>query len=159
MIEEKEVKMVMKKVLILAVVMVLLMSLFAVRAYADTQTAETESEGLSFVAVASMQVADFVEMTEAEAQEAGHGTWSLASLIFGLMSVLLTVFTLTAKNVSRILKAAALILAGVTAAIILTNTDMSGAMVTVDRGSLAVVILNIFEAVFASTASNEVRLG
>ena len=151
--------MVMKKVLILAVVMVLLMSLFAVRAYADTQTAETESEGLSFVAVASMQVQDFVEMTEAEAQEAGHGTWSLDSLIFGLMSVLLAVFTLTAKNVSRILKAAALILAGVTAAIILMNTDMGGAMVTVDRGSLAVVILNIFEAVFASTASNEVRLG
>ena len=151
--------MVMKKVLILAVIVVLLMSLFAVRTYAGTETAENDSEGLSFVAVASMQVADFVEMTEEEAQEAGHGTWSLASLIFGLMSVLLAVFTITAKNVSRLLKAAALILAAVTAAIVLMNTDVGGAMVTVDRGSLAVVILNIFEAVFASTASNDVRFG
>ena len=116
-----------------------------------------ESEGPTFVAVATMQVADFVEMADADVPAASGPTWSLANMIFGAMSILLAVFTLASKGISRKLKAAAVILAAATAAIVLVNSDLSGAMVTADKGTLGVVILNVFEAVFASTASNETR--
>ena len=116
-----------------------------------------EPEGPTFVAVATMQVADFVEMADADVPAASGPTWSLANMIFGAMSILLAVFTLASKGISRKLKAAAVILAAATAAIVLVNSDLSGAMVTADKGTLGVVILNVFEAVFASTASNETR--
>ena len=123
------------------------------------EVAETETEAPTFVAVASMQVADFVEMEEAEVPMAAAGTWSLATMIFAGMSLLLAVFTIASKGISRRMKFAAAVLVAATAAIVLATSDLNGMMVTADKGTLAVVILNIFEVVFASTASNEARLG
>ena len=123
------------------------------------EVASVETEAPSFIEVASMQVADFVEMEEAEVPMAAAGTWSLATMIFGAMSLLLAIFTIASKSISRGLKAAAAIALAATAAILLITSDLNGMMVTANKGTLAVVILNIFEAVFASTASNEARLG
>ena len=123
------------------------------------EVASVETEAPSFIEVASMQVADFVEMEEAEVPMAAAGTWSLATMIFSAMSLLLAIFTIASKSISRGLKAAAAIALAATAAILLITSDLNGMMVTANKGTLAVVILNIFEAVFASTASNEARLG
>ena len=80
-------------------------------------------------------------------------------MIFSAMSLLLAIFTIASKSIGRGLKAAAAIALATTGAILLITSDFSGMMVTANKGTLAVVILNIFEAVFASTASNEARLG
>ena len=123
------------------------------------EVASVETDAPSFIEVATMQVADFVEIEEAEVPFAANGTWSLATMIFGAMSLLLAIFTIASKSISRGLKAAAAIALAATAGILLTTSDFGGMMVTANKGTLAVVILNIFEAVFASTASNEARLG
>ncbi len=126
---------------------------------AAEEVASVETEAPSVIEVASIQVADFIEMDDAQIPMAAAGNWSLASMIFGVMSVLLAIFTIASKNLNRGLKAAAIIALAATAAVILITSDFSGMMVTSNRGTLAVVILNIFEAVFASTATNEARLG
>ena len=131
----------------------------AVQAADTEEISGTETEEPTFVAVASMQVADFVEMTETEAPQAAAGTWSLASLIFTCMTILLAVFSIASKTASRKIKALAAVIAAASAAIFLLTSDLSGMMITADRWTLAIVILNIFEAVFASTATNEVRRG
>ncbi len=131
----------------------------AVQAAVTEEVSGTETEEPTFVAVASMQVADFVKMTETEAPQAAAGTWSLASLIFTCMTILLAVFSLASKTASRKIKALAAVIAAASAAIFLLTSDLSGMMITADRWTLAIIILNIFEAVFASTATNEVRRG
>ena len=131
----------------------------AVSAAQAEEVASVETDAPSFIEVASMQVADFVEMEEAAIPMTAAGTWSLATMIFGAMSLLLAIFTIASKSIGRGLKAAAAVALAATGAILLITSDFSGMMVTADKGTLAVVILNIFEAVFASTASNEARLG
>ena len=131
----------------------------AVSAAQAEEVASVETDAPSFIEVASMQVADFVEMEEAEIPMAAAGTWSLATMIFSAMSLLLAIFTIASKSIGRGLKAAAAVALAATGVILLITSDLSGMMVTANEGTLAVVILNIFEAVFASTASNEARLG
>ena len=131
----------------------------AVSAAQAEEVASVETDAPSFIEVASMQVADFVEMEDAEVPMAAAGTWSLATMIFSAMSLLLAIFTIASKSIGRGLKAAAAVALAATGAILLITSDLSGMMVTANEGTLAVVILNIFEAVFASTASNEARLG
>ena len=94
-----------------------------------------------------------------EVPMAAAGTWSLATMIFSAMSLLLAIFTIASKSIRRGLKAAAAVALAATGAILLITSDLSGMMVTANEGTLAVVILNIFEAVFANTATNEARLG
>ena len=131
----------------------------AVSATQVEEVASVETDAPSFIEVASMQVAEFVEMEEAEIPMAAAGTWSLATMIFSAMSLLLAIFTIASKSIGRGLKAAAAVALAATGVILLITSDLSGMMVTANEGTLAVVILNIFEAVFASTASNEARLG